>query len=150
VTIEEFVLDGGGRADVVLRRGERTIACEISVTTTVEHEIGNVTKCLKAGFKHVAMICLTRKKADLIRQGVEAAVPETDPARVGYYLCDEFLTTLHDWAIEDPSGGQLEKGKLQKQKIGLGASQMTEIEREQQRKKMLQQIAENMKRKKSE
>jgi Type IV secretion-system coupling protein DNA-binding domain len=44
-SLEETVLDGDGRIDVVLRRADLIIACEVSVTTTREHEYLNVTKC---------------------------------------------------------------------------------------------------------
>jgi len=148
VSIEEFVLDGTGRADVVLRRGKQSIACEISVTTTVEHEVGNVTKCLKAGFKRVAMICLNRKKAVRIKLGVEEAVSETDASRVGYYLTDEFLSVIQDWAEQDPEGAQTEKGKPRKKKIDLGASGMTEDERRQRENDMLKRITDAMKKRK--
>lgn len=150
VSIEEFVLDGAGRADVVLRRGMQSIACEISITTTVEHEVGNVMKCLKAGFKHVAMIGQTRKKLDQIQRIVAETIPAAHAALVGYYLPDEFISLLQDKAIEDPEGGQMEKGKRRKRNIALGASQLSESERRQREKKMLEEIADEMKRKKSE
>ena len=31
-----------------------TIACEISISTSVQHEMGNVEKCLAAGYDRVA------------------------------------------------------------------------------------------------
>ena len=54
-TIEKGVLDGKGSVDLLLERAGHTIACEISITTTIDHEVGNVAKCLKAGFSDVAI-----------------------------------------------------------------------------------------------
>ena len=54
--VEETVLDGLGIVDVVLQKGDRRIACEISVTTPVEHEVANLQKCLAAGFEQVIVI----------------------------------------------------------------------------------------------
>lgn len=51
VTVEKEVLDGMGIVDLVReRRGAEPIACEISVTTSPEHEIQNAQKCLVAGY----------------------------------------------------------------------------------------------------
>lgn len=54
--IEELTEDGRGRIDVVLTRGERKIACEISVTTNRDHELANVEKCLAAGYAEVIVL----------------------------------------------------------------------------------------------
>jgi hypothetical protein len=48
-TIEGEVLDGKGSVDVLLERAGEIIACEIAITTPIDHEVGNVEKCLKAG-----------------------------------------------------------------------------------------------------
>jgi hypothetical protein len=56
-TIEMPAPDGTGSIDVVLEKGSRKIACEISVTSTVEQELGNLRKCLAAGFAEVFMLC---------------------------------------------------------------------------------------------
>ena len=39
--IEKQILDGQGSVDLLLERGDLTIACEISITTTIDHEVGN-------------------------------------------------------------------------------------------------------------
>ena len=42
---------------MVSEREKRRIACEISVTSTVELELGNLKKCLAAGFTEIVMVC---------------------------------------------------------------------------------------------
>ena len=61
VTIEKAVLGGHGHIDAVLERDGSAIACEISVTTRVEHEIQNLTKCLAAGFDKAVLVCSERE-----------------------------------------------------------------------------------------
>jgi hypothetical protein len=56
--IEKVVLDKLGSVDLLLEREDQNIACEISFSTTIDHEVGNVSKCLKAGFPTVVVICL--------------------------------------------------------------------------------------------
>ena len=52
--LEEAV--GSGRVDVALRRDGVSIACEISVSTEVTHELGNAKKCLAGRFQHVILV----------------------------------------------------------------------------------------------
>jgi hypothetical protein len=61
VVLEQPVADGAGRVDVSLEWDGRKIACEISVTTSDEHELSNIEKCLASGYDTVIM-CSTEKK----------------------------------------------------------------------------------------
>jgi hypothetical protein len=143
-SVEELV-PSGGRVDVVLRRGDRTIACEVSVTNTVEYEVANVAKCLQAGFNHVASVCRNRKKLARIQEALPATIPADQIQRVGFYAPDEFIARLFEWAAADPSGGSVEQGKPKKQKISLGPVAMTEAERKRRENEMLDEIRRRMK-----
>jgi hypothetical protein len=92
VVIEQPV--GGGSVDVVLAREGLSIACEISVSTSVEHEVSNVEKCLRGGFTRVA--CLSMKRTHLSR--LEAALSERlskeEAARMAFLLPEEFPAFL--------------------------------------------------------
>ena len=48
-TIEETILDGAGRVDVSLVCDEIRVACQVSVTTTKDWELGGIEKCFAAG-----------------------------------------------------------------------------------------------------
>jgi len=147
VAFEEFVAGSQGRADVVLRRGNRAIACEITVTTPVEYEVMNLTKCLKGDFWHVAAISRNRKKLTRIQELLsETATPE-QIAKVGFYLPEEFISKLYDWAMDDPGGAVVERGKPNKRKIAFDTAQMTDGERRAREADMLKSLAEVMKRK---
>ena len=63
--------------DVALEKKGRKLACEITVTTPVEHEIGNVRKCIAAGFDFVAVVAPDVKKlarAEKTMRSILAAV----------------------------------------------------------------------------
>jgi len=98
---EKSVLDGTGSVDLALEKAKRTIACEITITTTIDHEFGNVTKCLKAGFGHVAVISIRPERLAQIKEAVNGALGSEETKRVGYYSVDEFLTYLNGLAAED-------------------------------------------------
>ncbi|HNQ88794.1 MAG TPA: hypothetical protein PKM73_09290 [Verrucomicrobiota bacterium] len=62
-----------------------------------------------------------------------------------YYRPDEFQSRLFDWAWEDPSGGEVERGKPRKRAISLDAAQLSEEERSKREGEMLKRIADAMK-----
>jgi hypothetical protein len=66
---------GDGRADVVLKKDKLTIACEISITTTVEHEVANLTKCLQAKFSHIIFVCKDKRRRTKVADALNAALP---------------------------------------------------------------------------
>jgi hypothetical protein len=72
-TIEMPVKDGS--IDVVLERDNRRIAFEISVTTSVEMEVGNLRKCLDAGFSEVFMLCDEHKTLKKLQASAERECP---------------------------------------------------------------------------
>jgi hypothetical protein len=55
-TVEAPLPGGIGQIDVLLEREGISVAVEVSVTTPVEQERGNIRKCLDAGFGHVALV----------------------------------------------------------------------------------------------
>ncbi len=68
--IEEHLPDGG-RVDVALSQGTERIAIEISVTTDPSHELGNVRKCLEAGFPRVVLVGRDEATAARLRKAIE-------------------------------------------------------------------------------
>jgi hypothetical protein len=144
---EEERVPSGGRVDVALRRGDRGIACEVSVSNTVNYEVANIAKCLEAGFGHVASISRTRKKLVKIQEAVAATTLANLIQKVGFYTPDEFVAKLFEWAADDPAGAAAERKKPHKQGLGLATAQMTEAARKEDEREMLRKIAAAMKRK---
>jgi hypothetical protein len=79
--IEEQVLVGTGQVDVSLIRGDLKIACEISVTTRKDHELGNVEKCIAAGYKHVLLVGLKEKQIKNYAKAIENNLAEAPAQR---------------------------------------------------------------------
>jgi hypothetical protein len=83
-----------GSVDLALvRSGGISIACEITVTTTIHHEVGNVRKCLEAGFTQVAVIASKLQRLEQIKEAVVADLGDEKSACVGYFTPDIFI----DW-----------------------------------------------------
>lgn len=97
-TIEKEIPDGS--VDLLLERPGHVIACEISVTTTIDHEVGNVAKCLKAGFARVAIICQQEERLRRIEAAIASSLGPDAGARASYFQPDPFLTYLQTLASE--------------------------------------------------
>jgi excisionase family DNA binding protein len=80
VSLEKTVLDGHGYVDVALQAHGVTVACEISVTTKIVHEVGNLTKCLAAGFDYAVLVSSDERTLDLARAEMSGA----DPTRLRF------------------------------------------------------------------
>jgi hypothetical protein len=100
--IEKPVLDGQGSVDLWLERTGQTIACEISISTTIDHEVRNVVKCLKAGVPKVAIICLDEERLRKIGSAVSGSLGAELAARVGYFQPDQFIAYLKTIPAEIP------------------------------------------------
>jgi hypothetical protein len=75
-------------------RSDISIACEIAVSTTIDHEVGNVAKCIKASFPHIAVLAVNEDRLAKIAAAVTASLGAEATARVGYFLPDAFLAWL--------------------------------------------------------
>ena len=75
VTLEKRVLDGQGHVDVALTMGDVSVACEISVSTGLAHELENVSKCLTAGYQFVVLVAAEQAKLDAADAQLQATLP---------------------------------------------------------------------------
>jgi hypothetical protein len=92
--IEKQILDGQGSIDLWLERTGQSIACEISISTTIDHEVGNIMKCLKAGLPKVAVICLDEERLRRIETAVSGSLGAEIAGHVEYFQADAFITHL--------------------------------------------------------
>lgn len=96
-TIEETILDGAGRVDVSLVREKIRVACQVSVTTTKDWELGGIEKCIAAGYTEVVLVLSTERQIKRLAKFVEENLDPKDQGRVRYVTSDgiiEFLDSL--------------------------------------------------------
>ncbi len=94
VTVEKPILDGLGSVDVALEKGSRAIACEISVTTNSEHEVGNVQKCLAAGFSDVILVSSEKKVLTRVRHALVSILSSTQYRQVKFLTPEEVFAFI--------------------------------------------------------
>lgn len=115
---------GNGRADVVLKKEGFTVACEISITTSVEHEIANVQKCIAAGFTHIIFICKDQKRREKVRKGFPSTISEH--ANITYIAPEDIVATLDNLDQEPKTTEGVVRGyKVKVSRQNLSASEVT-------------------------
>ncbi len=93
-SLEESILAGHGLVDVSLEKDGGKIACEISVSTSAQHELDNIQKCLAHGYSDIVLLTHERKKLNQIRRLVQETINDDDQQRIHYLLPEEFITFL--------------------------------------------------------
>ena len=109
-SIEETILDGAGRVDVSLIRGESRIACEISVTTNQDHELGNVEKCLAAGYTEVVLVGSNERHIKALAKFVEENLDESEQGKVRYVVPERLTEYLDSLGEAPPPTEQTVRG----------------------------------------
>jgi hypothetical protein len=95
-TLEKPLPNGLGIVDLLLERDDQALAVEITVSTTIDHEVGNVSKCAKTGFSQIAVVGIDEAKLGKLAGAVASSLGQEVAARVGYYSPDTFLTALEN------------------------------------------------------
>jgi hypothetical protein len=103
-TLEKPV--SNGRVDVALERTGLAVACEVSVSTEVTHELGNAAKCIKHGFHHVLLVSTDEGKRERLRIATNS--PEFVVVKV--VSLEELANFLDSLLPPDPPPGQIIRG----------------------------------------
>lgn len=109
-SVEAPVTGGTGSVDVLLTKGAVSVACEISVTTSPEHEMCNLGKCLVAGYTHVVSVSADAKKAALIRDAAREKLSEGEFARVRFFDPRELFAFVSEMDAKNAATEKTVKG----------------------------------------
>jgi len=107
--VEVQVFGGAGKVDFVLSRTGQTLACELSVTQTIDYEVGNVAKCIAAGFKQIVMIAVSEAKLRNLETAIRNSLGAESAAFVSFFLPDAFLAYLRKLPPPKPVGPEVKK-----------------------------------------
>jgi hypothetical protein len=141
-TIEKPVLGGKGSIDVALEKEGRLIACEISVSTTSEQELGNIQKCIAAGFEIVLVISPEKKNLTRIRQQAESSLEKGTIKNIRYLTLEEFLTFLD----EEEAKAATKETTVRGYKVKVKYRPVDEAEKKTRRRVITQTIVQAMRR----
>ena len=141
-TIEKPVLGGKGSVDVALEKNGRTIACEISVSTTPEQEFGNLQKCLAAGFDRVFLLSQENKNLTAIRELASNNLEKSNLDKVSFFTIEDFIGFLE----EEEAKGQETEQIIGGRKVRTRHRALSEAERKSRRQAIAQTILQAMRR----
>jgi hypothetical protein len=109
-SIEESILAGAGRVDVALIRGGQRIAFEISVTTNRDHELGNVEKCLAAGYSDIILVGSNERHVKSLGKFIEENLEEGQQGKVRYIVPEGLMEYLDSLGAAPPPTEQTVRG----------------------------------------
>lgn len=143
--IEHTILEGAGSVDLAISRADVAIACEITITTTVDQEVGNVAKCIKAGYPRIAVVSVSAERLKKIEEAVRHGLGEEVARKVMYFLPDEFIASLKEIPLPPPPEPAVKE--LFGYKVKKKYPQLTPEEREAKERQAIDALAALMKRK---
>jgi hypothetical protein len=141
--IEEPTSDGG-RVDVGLEQDGIRIACEISVTSTSEQEIGNIEKCLRADYDQIVVCCPENRSLEKIKTLALERFDQDEQEKLHFIKPDEFYAYLQTWSTSLDDGGDRVKGY----KVKVQYQSLEEDEQLAKREAVAQVILQSLKRQK--
>ncbi|TAJ36870.1 MAG: hypothetical protein EPO55_20305 [Reyranella sp.] len=97
-TVEETILDGAGRVDVSLSKDSLEVACEISVTTGRDYELGNIEKCLAADYSRVLFVSSDARHLKAMQKLATGRFEEDELAKLHFASPEEALAILGEIA----------------------------------------------------
>jgi hypothetical protein len=109
-TIEKGVLGGAGSIDVALEKQGVAIACQVSVTTSVEWEVDNTRKALKAGFAPVILVSAVSKHLAKLRKAMEVQLSQEERGNVHCLSPEEMFEHLQGLEISKLKQEQMVRG----------------------------------------
>ncbi|MDA2932947.1 type IV secretion system DNA-binding domain-containing protein [Acidobacteria bacterium AH-259-D05] len=108
--IEKQIAAGAGSVDVSLEKDGTKIACEISITSTPEQELGNIQKCLAAGYERVILFSPENKVLNKAKKFISAKVQTEDLEKVLFLRPEEFLFFLEQEEAKSASKVETVRG----------------------------------------
>jgi hypothetical protein len=134
---------GKESVDVALFREDLRIACEISVSTTIEHELDNARKCLRDDFQTVALILADERRAAQLSKAIPEAFSSAEQARLRCFTAEEFIsyvTSLPEAPPAKPGEKTIRGWKVKRTHVKL-----TDEERAAKAKAAFDLLAQDMK-----
>lgn len=102
--VEEQIAGGKESIDIALYRGDLKIACEVSVTTPLEYEVGNVTKCLAAGFGTVVVVSLKKARLAKLDKLLSESLSPEQRGQIHLFTTEELLSWLEEQPVYEEVG----------------------------------------------
>lgn len=147
VSIEKNISGTRESIDVVVEKSDLVIACEICVSTSVDHELGNVRKCLRAGYTDICAIFLDAKRMKQFQEASGQCLAEEEQAKLHCIQPEAFQAKLKELLLREqlPITGSESDRVLGKYKVTSKYTKLDEAERLRKEEMLRQVIADALK-----
>ncbi len=142
--IEEPTSDKQGRVDVGLERSGEKIACEITVTTKDDHELRNIEKCFRSGFKKVLLCVPDKARIEALQKLIAEQFDQEYASRIFLVHPDELFLFFER---EIPKNATQNTEKLVKgYRVKIEYNNLSDTEKKQKREAIGGVIARSLQR----
>lgn len=140
--VEQPTADGAGSVDVGIEKDGKRIACEISLTSTDEQELGNIQKCLASGYDKVILCSPDKKTLKKVNALVLQSLNESDQQKVLFFQPEELL-----FFLESESAGAVNtEERVKGYKVKVQYQPIRDAEKKSKREAIAQVMVGAMKR----
>jgi hypothetical protein len=112
--VEKEILGGEGSVDVSLRKGDKSFAFEIAVTSGTARELDHLRNCRKAGFTEVVMVSVEPLSLAKLREAATKEFTEEELSHVRFCLPDEISQLLIEFSASASSKETVVQGRRTK------------------------------------
>jgi hypothetical protein len=141
-TIEKQVLGGAGSIDVAIEKDSTKIACEISVTTGGDQELGNIQKCLAAGYDPVILISSEKRNLNKMKEFITGQLSEESLKSILFLQTEEVILYLEELDAQSAQKEETVRGY----KVKVNYRTVEETDKQTRRQVVAQVIMHAMKR----
>jgi hypothetical protein len=132
--------------DVALEREGERIAVEITITTTVEHEVGNVRKCLEAGFARVILVSPKSERLQAVARVLQTTFSAEQMRKVTCGTPEECIALLRSLApLKPPAPAPPAEKKVRGYRVRVSGPELTPAERQAKEEAAIRLMAQAMK-----
>ncbi len=134
--------DGTGQVDILLTKGNITIAIEISNTTEADWEMHNISKCLAANYDVVISVSEDQKQLEKIKKKCLTGISGFEKHTVHFFTPDALFMFLNDSVKEEMPQETVMKGY----RVKVSYDAVTKEEMDRKRASVAQVVMNSLKR----
>lgn len=143
-TIELPTDDGQGRIDIGLERDGKRVACEVCVTTSPDHEVANIRKCLNSKYERVILCSNEVKTINKVKALCSKELAETELQKVLFLEPDALALFFEEEAARNAG----KTTKLKGYKVKIDFQPQSESDKDLKRQVITQVVMDSFKPKK--
>lgn len=146
-TVEQVTPDSKGKVDVLLEKDNKTIACEVSVTTDTNWELHNIQKCLAAGYDLIVVCMVEAKSIALLKKKLQDTFSPQQSEKIRVFEPEAFFQYLDTSMVATPLSTET---TMKGYRVKVNYDSITEEEMKRKKDSIAKIVADSLKKMKKE